>query len=381
MLRLLAVLAALAVALGCAGRGAPPSGTPATSAASEGAAPVAPSASATIPNAAASAAPSVAAAAEPQVVRLGIQSSASDGAIFIAMDQGYFAEAGITVENEQFASASDMVPALSTDQIDGGGLGSAAATYNAFARDVGIRLVADKGSTPPGAGYMALVVRKDHVEGGRFRDGADLRGMTVAVTPPRNGAANSVGVARLIEGAGVAPEEVSIANISFGDMPAALSGRSVDAAFMIEPLVTQAVRNSLGVRWRGNDEGHPNQQIGILSYSPGFMRDRPAVARAFMAAYLRGARDYHDAFFKRDAAKRALAIEVLTKYTSVKDAGLVEQMVPAGINPNGYLNTETMNYDQDWFIARGTQQRKVDLALLVDHSYVDHAIQQLGTYQ
>lgn len=318
---------------------------------------------------------------QPHLVRAGLQAAASDAAIFVALERGYLQEVGITLEYENFSSASDMIPALSTGRLDIAGIGSTAATYNAFARGIGIRLVADKGSTPPGAGYMALVVRKDHVDSGRFRQASDLRGMTIAVTPPRNGTANSVALGRLLADTGVSQETVNILNIPFGDMVSALGGKSVDAAYMIEPSIRAALRNDLGVRWKGNDELYPNQQVGILGYAPDFVRDRPEVAQAFMIAYLRGARDYNDAFMKHDPAKRAVVVEILTRHTSIKDPVLFESMVPAGINPNGWINVDSMEFDQQWFLDQGTVERPVDLRQLIDHRYVENALQELGEYR
>ncbi len=325
--------------------------------------------------------PSAGASSERHLVRAGLQAAASDAAIFVALERGYFDEVGIALEYENFSSASDMIPALSTGRIDVAGIGSTAATYNAFARGTGIRLVADKGSTPPGAGYMALVIRKDHVESGRFRGASDLRGMTIAVTPPRNGTANSVALGRMLAETGIADNEVSITNIPFSEMVSALGGRSVDAAYMIEPSIRAALHNELGVRWKGNDELYSGQQVGILGYSPELVRDRPAVARAFMVAYLRGARDYNDAFMKGDLVKRALVVAILTKHTSIKDPALFDTMVPAGINPNGWINLDSMEFDQQWFLDRGTVERPVDLRQLVDHQYVEYALRQLGEYR
>ncbi|WP_281032743.1 hypothetical protein [Phyllobacterium bourgognense] len=38
-----------------------------------------------------------------------------------------------------------------------------------MARGIGIKVVADKGSTPPGYGYQPLLVRKDPVESGKYK--------------------------------------------------------------------------------------------------------------------------------------------------------------------------------------------------------------------
>ncbi|HEY7066437.1 MAG TPA: hypothetical protein VII06_33500 [Chloroflexota bacterium] len=37
-----------------------------------------------------------------------------------------------------------------------------------------------------------------------------------------------------------------------------------------------------------------------------------------------------------------------------------------------------MDYTQDFFIRRGAQQERVDLTSVIDSTYVDYAVQQLG---
>ena len=92
------------------------------------------------------AAVSAAAGAAPVTVRVGIAQAASDAPFFIADKKGYFAEEGIRVD---YTVLTDMVPSLATGQLDVGGVSNSAGLFNAAARGLDIRIVADKGSTPP----------------------------------------------------------------------------------------------------------------------------------------------------------------------------------------------------------------------------------------
>ena len=56
-------------------------------------------------------------------------------------------------------------------------------------------------------------------------------------------------------------------------------------------------------------------------------------------------------------------------------------MVFAGLDPNGRVNTDSLNAMQDYFLARGSQKQRADLNRVVDHQYVDAAVQELGAYQ
>lgn len=310
-------------------------------------------------------------------IRVGLQNLASDAAVFIGKAKGYFREQGLEVEIVPFANASEMIPALATGQVDVAGIAANAATFNAVARDVTIKIVADKGSSPPGSGFQALSIRKDLAN--QINDFKDLRGMTIAVTPPPDSTANAVDIDKALQRGGLTTKDVKIVSLGFADMNAAFANRSIDAAILNEPFVAAAQERGLAVRWKGVDEIYPSHQYGTIAYSPNLVKDKPTVAKRFMVAYIKAARDYNDAFHK-DKEKEQI-ISVLTANTKIKDSKTFDKMVPAGINPNGYVNADSIAEDQEWYFARGTVKKKVDLKTLIDNQYVDYAIQRLGKYK
>src|SRR4051794_32680534 len=119
-----------------------------------------------------------------ETVTVGIYAATSDAPLFIADKKGYFREEGITVKLTSFQSAAMMVPPLGTGQLDVGAGSASAGLYNAFARGIKIRIVADKASSAPGYGATKLIVRKDHVDSGRYKSFKDLKGMKFALNAP-----------------------------------------------------------------------------------------------------------------------------------------------------------------------------------------------------
>jgi NitT/TauT family transport system substrate-binding protein len=316
--------------------------------------------------------------APPVTVRIAVQGGGTDGLFYIAAERGYFARQGLEPEFASFASSSDMIPALATGQTDVGGLGFNPALFNALARGVGIRIVAGKGAATPGHGSSALVVRKDLYDSGEVRDLAGLRGRTIANTPPLNATGLSVALSRGLASVGIADTEVTMQPLPFTDIPAALAGGAVEAGMMPEPLVTQAARNGIAVRLHGSDELYPNQETNPLGFGESFYRDRAEAARRFMVAYLQASRDWVNAF--DHGIDRPAVIAILTKHMSLKDPAIWEAIVPAGINPDGYSLFQSGIDDQDWYLAKGTLQQRVDVPTIVDHSFVDYALGVLGAY-
>ena len=93
----------------------------------------------------------------------------------------YFRDQGIALDVQNFDGGVQMVAPLAAGQLDIGAGGPGAVLYNAVERDIPIKVVGDNGSTPPGFGWQALLVRKALADSGAVREIADLRGRKVAI--------------------------------------------------------------------------------------------------------------------------------------------------------------------------------------------------------
>jgi ABC-type nitrate/sulfonate/bicarbonate transport system substrate-binding protein len=377
-----ALAAALLVATACAAPSAPaakptagaaPAASPAAAAPS--AAPVAAAKPAGAAPGAASGAPAPLSPAVP--VKVGLLFSASDGGLLIGAERGYFREEGLDVELVQFDTGPAMFAPLATAQLDAGGPSPDATFFNAFGRNVPVKVVADKGSNSPGHGFNAILVRKDLWDGGEIRDFPDLRGRTIATLAPQN--SQEIQLERGLTPAGLGLSDVRIVNMPFPDMLPALANRSVDVALNIEPFPTLAVDRGIAVRWKTIDEIYPNHQIAAIVYGPSFHQAQPEAARRFMVGYLRAVRDYVDAFERNRG--RAEVIDIMTRTTSVKDAAVWERMITPGLNPDGQVNVDSIAADQDWFLAHGVVRERLDVSQIVDMQFVDYAVGRLGRYQ
>jgi len=98
-----------------------------------------------------------------------------------------------------------------------------------------------------------------------------------------------------------------------------------------------------------------------------------------MVARLKGVRDYNDAFFKnRD---RDAIVTILTKYTPVKDSATYAKMSVGAIDPDGRLDLQSLEEQQDWYAAHGYVAQKIDVSTAVSMDFTEHALRVLGPYQ
>ncbi len=323
--------------------------------------------------------PPAAAAQAPQRVRLGVVGSASDAGFFIGIEHGYYREQGLDLEITQFDSAARMVAPLGAGQLDVGGGTHSVGLFNAVARGVGIRMVADKGSARPGHGFNALLFRRDLVESGRLRTPADLRGMRIANSA--RGTVNEAILLAWLRPAGLTLDDVEVVELGFPEHAAAFLGNAIEAAISIEPFLTRLADQGLAVIYERLDAVLPGFQVASVYYSDPFAREQADAARRFMLAYLRAVRYYNDAFVGGDQAKRREVINILTRYTPVTDPALYERMALPGLHPDGALNVASIANDQEIWIQLGLLQTRLDLSQVIDPSFAEAAVQVLGPYR
>jgi NitT/TauT family transport system substrate-binding protein len=325
--------------------------------------------------------PMSAAAAEFVPVNVGTANSATDVGFFIADRRGYFRDEGLAVNMIAFDSAARMIAPLASGDLDVGGGGPSAGLYNAVARGIEIHIVADKSSTPPGRAGNYLFVRSDLVQSGRFKTLADLKGVKIADSAP--GASGTPTVYKLLAMAGLQMADIERVYMSFPEQAVALQNKAVDAAMPAEPSAYQAEKLGAGVRIMGDDQIYPNHQLATVFYSGQFIKSKPEAARKFMRAYLRGVRDFNDAVVdgKLEGPKGEAVIAILTEDSLVKDPDIYRAITVTACDPDGRVNVDSLKEDLDIFRKEGLIEGKVTVEQVLDTSFAEAAVKELGFYQ
>ncbi len=307
-------------------------------------------------------------------VKVGMKQVISDAGILIGMAKGYYKDLGIVIEPIQFNSGQEMINQLAAGQLDVGACVTSAGLFNAMSRDIPMKIVADKGINVPGKGYYRLVVRKDLA--GKIKDFKDLKGLKIAIVGTAS--LDEISLVRALEAAKLTKKDIDMQVIrSFPDMLVALGNGSIDAAMLIEPFVAQGIAKGILDPWKDPGEYDPEAQTALLVYGTSLTK-RPELANRFIVAYIKSLRDYNDAFFK-DRNKKEI-VDVLVKYSVIKDPALYDQMFPTGLNPDGYVRMKGIDMDLQWYRENNLLQKDVKAQDAVDNQYVDFALKQLGKY-
>ncbi|WP_309118170.1 ABC transporter substrate-binding protein [Paenibacillus sp.] len=315
--------------------------------------------------------------AEKTKVVIAEDGAASGAGFYIAESKGYFAEYNIEVEFATFANSDEMLPALAIGEIDVAGGVSTASFFNSIAQGIDVRMIADKGHNRKGESYFTFVVDKD--QEGTIRDYKDLKGKRIAVSSEN--AVDDYIFQSMLDHAGLTRDDVEFVLIpDFANMLAGMETNSIDAALQIEPLVTRGASEGIHAKFLDATDFAPKAQIAMVLASPEFVTEKRDVAIRFMLAYLKGLRDYNDAFVK-GAGDQEGVIRIMTEYTALKDAALWEQVNVTGLNPNGTMFVDDIKAQYEWYKERGALIKDIDVDAAIDASLAEEAVEILGEYR
>jgi NitT/TauT family transport system substrate-binding protein len=304
--------------------------------------------------------------------------------VFVAQEKGFFAAQGLDVEFVPFAGGSnEMLPPLSQGQLDVAAAGLSAGMVNAAADGVLFRMVADEGQIAHGRSVYNLSVRADVAA--KFKTVPDLRGSIGGSPAVESGLSLPYTFYKITQAAGLTtPDGLEFANFTFvetppggqGDQMAMFQNKVQEWQITVEPTPALLEDLGLGVRWLRTDEivKDPIQAYTIL-YGERFMKDKPEGARKFMVAYLQGLRHFVDNVDTNAAEINAIA----AKHAKMTEA-VVASSLWAYYDPNGRLDLRSLQDQHDFWLKKGLIRKGVgQVSQLIDYSYLDGALTQLGT--
>jgi NitT/TauT family transport system substrate-binding protein len=316
-------------------------------------------------------------AADKILVHVGVVERPDLAPFLLALHSGRFAEQGLDVEPVVGTSGQDFVASLATGQMEVASGVPNAGLYNALNRGIDIRLVADYAHVAQKAedSTVSIVVRADLVDSGAVKGPGDLRGRVIAAGPS-NGQYPQILLAKALARANLTLDDVTVRFLPFPEAIAAMSSKSLDGSFMIEPLTTQADRQNVARKLVPAGAVDPGAELSIVLFSAQFAKDKDAATR-YMIGFLQGVRLYYDAFFLRKGRDEAIAI--LTKWSPLKEAKLWAEAIPQNTDLNGRINVDNLRQQAVFYKAQGTLTTDIpDLGKFVDMSFADAAVKALG---
>jgi NitT/TauT family transport system substrate-binding protein len=312
--------------------------------------------------------------AQEVLVKVGIAKALATAATIIAIEKGYFKEAGIKVQIEDLDSSANVMSLLAQGQLQIVEGGISVGYFNALERGLPITIVADRVSTPLS---HKLLVRADLAD--QIKTPADLKGRSVASNGP--GAVTTYEVAKILAKDKVSIKDVDVKVLSFVNMGIALTNKAVDAALVIQPWASQYVERGIAKVFADPDDyADPKPlTIAVNLINTDWATKNKDLVRKYFVAYQKAVYEYCQAY--HGGKNRQEVIDILVR-TGLETRPEVLQRYPwPARNPNGHISDASLLDMQKYYIREGLATKESPLGKLVDYQYVDEAIQKLGPFK
>jgi NitT/TauT family transport system substrate-binding protein len=300
--------------------------------------------------------------------------SVPSASTYLALDKGYFHDAGLDVTIDVIDSLSKAVAFVATNQIQVGQGGINAGYFNSVVGGLPITMALESGSTPL---YHKIILRPDLKD--TIKSVADLKGRRIGISSPGSTSVYEIGM--VLASAGLRIKDVDIKYVSFTQMGPALLNGALDAALEVSPFGEIAIEKKLAVAWIDPEDHIKVLPLTNVAYiaNTDWIKKEPDVARRFFVALARAGRDYCQAY--HHGPNRAEVIDVMMKNKVVTDRSLVERIPWQARSPNGEFNLASLDSLQNFYQREGIIEKTAPRDKLVDASFAQAAAKELGPFE
>jgi NitT/TauT family transport system substrate-binding protein len=294
--------------------------------------------------------------------------------VYIALDRGYYQDEGLQIDLPQLGAPQVTIQALATSQINFAIANPDPSLFNAFDRNLDMKMLAALTRNKPGDHPASFMVRSDLVDSGQYKSPKDLVGKPVGVPALQS----QFYVNLVMQKDGLSASDTDIKQFQQpGDLITAFASKSIDAGWTADPTVTQIVSQGLAKVVYVTGDLFPGAVGSTLAMSPNYPKEQPDAAYRFVYATMRGHVDYYHAFIAKDVDKAPI-VQILINHTPIKDPKLYDTIGLASVDLVPEMDTKSWETLQNYFVQITLEPHAADLASHVDNSYIDRAAQQLG---
>lgn len=307
-------------------------------------------------------------------IEIGNVSSLSGGPVYIALEKGYFAEAGFDVELHPFASAADMAALLATGRLKIAAGAVSVNFFNSLEQGFPTKIILSRNVSPT---YHYLLVRSDLrnvIKGPR-----DLKGRTIASNA--RGSITTYEVGKMLEAGGLTLKDVELKFMSFGQMPIGLVNGALDAALMIPPLMEVTVSKGIAFKLLAPEDVVTALPIviAVKQINTDWAAKNEKAVYTFVEVIMRAVREYCTAY--HNGPNRAEVIRHLAKHSGLSDPQAIDQMEWGARDPEGRVFEASVMDVQDFYFKEGLIQKKFAMRDIEDDRYRKAALAKLPPFR
>jgi len=297
-------------------------------------------------------------AASAEKIRLGLQKFLSYATTYIALDKGYFKDAGLDIETTMIrgggTAAFNQVLAGQLDIANGS---ITASMINAIIKGAKFKVIADKGQIRKGHSTNELWVNKAMYDKG-LKDLPALRGKKVATSGI--GGADWVILGLMAEkyGLSLTNKDILAAGLPAPQRPKALESGTVAGAVLVEPFISKVDR-SKAVKLMELTDIVPVFQTAVFYANEEFLNANASAVEKFLGALRKATAEYNK------NPKADDLVRIISKYTGVSPE-VVKNATPVYFSPDAKVDVAAVNRIKAFFLKSKLIPKDIPIEMLVD---------------
>lgn len=249
-------------------------------------------------------------------VTVGVIPIVDTAPLWLGDSKGFFEEEGLDLDIQNVAGGAAAIPAVVSGGFDFA-FGNLVSVMVANDKGLDIQLVANGNSTSGDTShdFGGVVVKGDS----DIKSPKDLAGKTVSVNTLSN--IGDTTIRSVIEADGGDPDSVKFVEVGFPDAPAALANGQVDAAWILDPFLSQSVDD--GGRVVSYNFADFDKKLDISGYfaTGDTVANDPELVKKFQAAMNRSLEYAQE---NPDEVR-----DIVGTYTKIDEAARAEMALPA----------------------------------------------------
>jgi NitT/TauT family transport system substrate-binding protein len=194
---------------------------------------------------------------ERTTLRVGVGNAIDTAPLRLAVAEGRFKQAGLAVELVEQGGQNDGLTKLAAGRVDVA-FASDVALFRAAAGGTALQLQGEAYTS--GSNTMALVTLGDS----KYTEPSGKKAPTIAVNILDD--LDTLAARSTLGTSGVDQSKIKFAQYPFADMPKALKDQKVDAAWMVEPFITEAEKE-LGARILADGARGATLELPVSGYA------------------------------------------------------------------------------------------------------------------
>ncbi|MDQ6886950.1 MAG: ABC transporter substrate-binding protein [Gemmatimonadota bacterium] len=293
-------------------------------------------------------------------LRVAMQPYLTQAPLLIAQADSLFANEGLDVEFVRIANSTEGVAPLLSGELDVLPSSLSPGLLNSMARDLPVRMVADRGFVDPaGCTFMAIAVPPGRAAAANADPHRVKR-----VSIERQHAMLYV-IEKSLQSVGLSLESLTTSVVPPLPEADALGKGTLDAAFVGEPWIARDVAAGKAELWIRAERVLPGLQSGFIFFGPSLLKRNPDAGHRFLIAYRRAIGRYLE-------GKTPANVALLARETG-DTPDLVKRSCWPPMRPDSRVELASVQQYQRWLQAKGLVSVPATPRQMWDSSFLVYA--------